>query len=121
VTNIDQSHARIPLEENPGGGGRFFRNIGFLKIDSNPGGGGGRILGNDGPFEIGPNLGGGGSFFDTDKPRAVVMAMEHQFQGENDDAVASQPSISLLGPMQNTSARNLSQSLTWFQVCWVTP
>ena len=71
ATNIDQCHARILLEENPGGG-RFFRNVGFLEIDSNPGGGG-RVLGNDGLFEIGPNPGGGGSFFDTEKPRAVVV------------------------------------------------
>jgi hypothetical protein len=30
-------------------------------------------LGNDGLFEIGPNPGGGGSFFEIEKPRAVVV------------------------------------------------
>jgi hypothetical protein len=72
ATNIDQCHARILLEENPGGGDRFFRNVGFLEIDSKPGGG--RVLGDDSLLEIGPNPGGGGggNFFDTEKPRAVV-------------------------------------------------
>jgi hypothetical protein len=42
------------MGKNPGGG-KFFRNNGFIEIYSNLGGG------------------GGGSFFDTEKPRLVIV------------------------------------------------
>jgi hypothetical protein len=61
------------------------------------------------------------SLMQKNQEQLLYMAVELQFQGEKDDAATSKLSISLLGPMQNTSARNLSQSLTWFQVCWATP